>query len=87
MQTKKQSFIKVIATFLCIHYLMCLILLYCTTKHYVVGLCFLLNVNDKTSLGAIRNQYGKNHPSKKGGKDQESIQSSATPDPGYHMGK
>ena len=25
--------------------------------------------------------------SKKGGIDQESIQSSATPDPGYHMGK
>ena len=24
--------------------------------------------------------------SKKGGKDQESIQSSTTPDPGYHMG-
>ena len=24
--------------------------------------------------------------SKKGGKDQESIQSSYTPDPGYHMG-
>ena len=27
------------------------------------------------------------HPSKKGSKDQESIQSSTTPDPGYHMGK
>ena len=25
--------------------------------------------------------------SKKDGKDQESIQSSTTPDPGYHMGK
>ena len=25
--------------------------------------------------------------SKKGGKDQESIQSGSTPDPGYHMGK
>ena len=25
--------------------------------------------------------------SKKGGKDQESIQSSSLPDPGYHMGK
>ena len=25
--------------------------------------------------------------SKKGGKDQESIQSSTTPDPGYHMEK
>ena len=25
--------------------------------------------------------------SKKGGKDQESIQSSTTPDPGYHIGK
>ena len=24
---------------------------------------------------------------KKGGKDQETIQSSTTPDPGYHMGK
>ena len=27
-----------------------------------------------------------NNESKKGGKDQESIQSSTTPDPGYHMG-
>ena len=27
------------------------------------------------------------HKSKKDGKDQESIQSSTTPDPGYHMGK
>ena len=32
--------------------------------------------------------YVDNHGlSKKGGKDQESIQSSTTPDPGYHMGK
>ena len=29
----------------------------------------------------------KGTKSKKGGKDQESIQSSTTPDPGYHMGK
>ena len=28
-----------------------------------------------------------NFQSKKGGKDQESIQSSITPEPGYHMGK
>ena len=27
------------------------------------------------------------YKSKKGGKDQESIQSSTTPDPGYYMGK
>ena len=27
------------------------------------------------------------YESKKGGKDQESIQSSTTPDPGYQMGK
>ena len=27
------------------------------------------------------------YKSKKDGKDQESIQSSTTPDPGYHMGK
>ena len=27
------------------------------------------------------------HKSKKGCKDQETIQSSTTPDPGYHMGK
>ena len=27
------------------------------------------------------------YKSKKGGKDQEGIQSSSTPDPGYHMGK
>ena len=26
------------------------------------------------------------YESKKGGKDQESIQSNTTPDPGYHMG-
>ena len=35
---------------------------------------------------------GSNEPvhhifSKKDGKDQETIQSSTTPDPGYHMGK
>ena len=28
-----------------------------------------------------------NHKSKNGGKDQESIQSSTTPDPGYHIKK
>ena len=28
-----------------------------------------------------------NNKSKKGGKDQESIQASTTPDLGYHMGK
>ena len=35
------------------------------------------------------NMYKNNvpNPSKKCGKDQESIQSSTTPDPGYHMGK
>ena len=27
------------------------------------------------------------YQSKKDGKDQETIQSSTTPDPGYHMGK
>ena len=27
------------------------------------------------------------YKSKKGGKDQETIQSSTTPDPGYNMGK
>ena len=29
----------------------------------------------------------QNKQSKKDGKDQETIQSSTTPDPGYHMGK
>ena len=29
----------------------------------------------------------QNFKIKKGGKDQESIQSSTTPDPGHHMGK
>ena len=32
-------------------------------------------------------QNNSDNQSKKDGKDQESIQSSATPDPGYHMGK
>ena len=31
--------------------------------------------------------YESSIQSKKGGKDQESIQSSTKPDPGYHMGK
>ena len=41
----------------------------------------------------IQEKYGDNillliyYKSKKGGKSQESIQSSTTPDPGYHMGK
>ena len=30
---------------------------------------------------------GETDQSKKDGKDQESVQSSTTPDPGYHMGK
>ena len=33
------------------------------------------------------NMWFKSLQRKKGGKDQESIQSSTTPDPGYHMGK
>ena len=35
----------------------------------------------------VRIDSGKVHQSKNDGKDQESIQSSTTPDPGYHMGK
>ena len=31
--------------------------------------------------------HSKTNQSKKDGKDQETIQSSTTPDPGYHMGK
>ena len=31
--------------------------------------------------------YMISYESKKGSKDKESIQASATPDPGYHMGK
>ena len=33
------------------------------------------------------NVVGCNNESKKGGKDQQSMQSSTTPDPGYHMVK
>ena len=43
-------------------------------KHY-------LYVNDSIILFYHSNQ------DKKGGKDQETIQSSTTPDPGYNMGK
>ena len=32
-------------------------------------------------------RFGCIYESKKGGNDQESIQSSTTPDTGYHMGK
>ena len=34
-----------------------------------------------------RNKYGLFVKSKEEGQDQESIQSSITPDPGHHMGK
>ena len=33
------------------------------------------------------NNMCNTYESKKGGKDQEMIQSSTTPEPGYHMGK
>ena len=41
-----------------------------------------------TSMYAIENTRWVSFDIKqKGGKDQETIQSSTTPDPGYHMGK
>ena len=42
---------------------------------------------DHTHLGYFVKANSLDTESKKGGKDQESIQLSTTPDPGYHMGK
>ena len=44
----------------------------------------------ETTGYALKSQRGNSTAvvqSKKDGKDQESIQSRTTPDPGYHMGK
>ena len=46
--------------------------------------CLLSNFYRQSYYGGVK--YAQNE-SKKGGKDQESIQSSITPDPGYLMGK
>ena len=48
-----------------------------------------LSVLTYTHFYSVVNKTNTEHYiiSKKGGKDQESIQSSTTPDPGYHMGK
>ena len=35
----------------------------------------------------IKDRTTQKIKSKKGGKDQETIQSNTTPDPGYHIGK
>ena len=40
-----------------------------------------------STLYAVNIQSSKKLQSKKDGKDQETTQSSTTPDPGYHMGK
>ena len=43
---------------------------------------------ETAGFSAIKGRIcGNRIESKKDGKDQESIQSSTTPDPGYHMGK
>ena len=43
---------------------------------------------DEQMLGLHERYHLKVHTkSKKDGKDQDTIQSSSTPDPGYHMGK
>ena len=54
-----------------------------TVKKLLVGNCFCLFFQMEVNRG-FTDLICK---SKKGGKDQESIQSSITPDPGYHMGK
>ena len=50
-----------------------------------VAICFLRN----TGTDLLREAIGHHmkYQSKKEGEDQESIQSSTTPDPGYQMGK
>ena len=47
----------------------------------------MFNLLFYTPHDKINTVAGSPSESKKGGKDQESIQSSTTPDPGYHMGK
>ena len=45
-------------------------------------LCVLIHIRFKGEAGTVKHVL-----SKKDGKDQETIQSSTTSDPGYHMGK
>ena len=47
----------------------------------LASICGLLLLFTFAMFRGLRNQ------SEKGGKDQESVQSSTTPDPGYHIGK
>ena len=51
------------------------------------GFFFYNNHHNKSSQGEIPISSRTKLESKKGGKDQELIQSSTTLDPGYHMGK
>ena len=47
----------------------------------LASICGLLLLSTFAMFRGLSNQ------SEKGGKDQESVQSSTTPDPGYHIGK
>ena len=53
---------------------------------------FMKQITEVKGIIGVRNFWTNNivsryNESKKGGKDRELIQSSTTPDPGYHMGK
>ena len=64
---------------------MCHIKLFSNTNKVSRTYKFLTN-NIAGFFACEKNEQDNDH-SKKGGKDQESIQSSTTPDPAYHMGK
>ena len=55
----------------------CLSFQFCYIKMKLTLVCFLLGLELRDIC----------HRSKEKGKDQESIQSSTTPDPGHHLGK
>ena len=56
----------------------------------IIQIIFMLTHRTKKGVAIIRREISLKVICEKGkrvGKDQESIQSSTTPDPGYHMGK
>ena len=55
-----------------------------TLEHLIKRAPFIWLVWEMCSFTSKQQKFKFGH-SKQGGKDQESIQSSTTPDPGYHM--
>ena len=52
-----------------------------------IAFTLLIHVVTVITESYTQRHFINSYESKKGGKDQESKQSSTTPDPGYHMGK